>query len=173
MLLPSADSAQAVAVIDRLREGTPLGQTFSSGVAIWDGTETSDELVARADTGLYAAKENGRARSELFDDTMRELSLARIAIERDLREALDRDQLYNVYQPIVHSQSGRIVALEALVRWAHPARGVVSPAEFIPVAERTGLIVEVGQRVLADACEQAASWRGAAVCGRWGAFKAR
>ena len=68
VLLPSADSAQAVAVIDRLREGTPLGQTFSSGVATWDGTETSDELVARADTGLYAAKENGRNRIEVAAD---------------------------------------------------------------------------------------------------------
>jgi diguanylate cyclase (GGDEF)-like protein len=68
VLLPSADGAQASAVIDRLREGTPLGQTFSAGVATWDGTETSDELVARADTGLYAAKENGRNRIELAAD---------------------------------------------------------------------------------------------------------
>jgi EAL domain-containing protein (putative c-di-GMP-specific phosphodiesterase class I) len=115
---------------------------------------------------MYAAKENGRARSELFDDTMRELSLARIAIERDLREALDTGQLYNVYQPIVDSRSGRIVALEALVRWAHPEHGVISPAEFIPVAERTGLIVEVGRQVLVAACEQAAAWRSAGLMGR-------
>src|SRR5205814_8402829 len=123
--------------------------TASVGVALGDGATDGDALLRNADAAMYAAKQNGRARSELFDDTMRELSLARIAIERDLREALDRDQLYNVYQPIVQSRSGRIVALEALVRWAHPARGVVSPAEVIPVAERTGLIVGVGQRVLA------------------------
>src|SRR2546429_4576216 len=89
---------------------------------------------------------------------MRDLSLARIELERGLRQALARGELYNVYQPIVASRTGEIVALEALVRWAHPARGIVSPVDFIPVAERTGLIVEVGQAVLRAACEQAASW---------------
>jgi diguanylate cyclase (GGDEF)-like protein/PAS domain S-box-containing protein len=175
VLLEDVESEEAALdaverVVDAFRAPFALGAhlrhvTASVGVALADGAGDGDVLLGNADVAMYAAKENGRARSELFDDTMRELSLARMAIERDLREALDGDQLYNVYQPIVHSKSGRIVALEALVRWAHPSRGVVSPADFIPVAERTGLIVEVGRRVLSDACEQAAAWQRAGLIG--------
>jgi diguanylate cyclase (GGDEF)-like protein/PAS domain S-box-containing protein len=135
--------------------------TACVGVAVGAGEADGDALLRNADAAMYVAKENGRARSELFDDTMRDLSVSRLELERDLRQALDQGELYNVYQPIVASRSGDIVALEALVRWAHPERGIVSPADFIPVAERTGLIVEVGDVVLRAACEQAVAWRGA------------
>jgi diguanylate cyclase (GGDEF)-like protein/PAS domain S-box-containing protein len=153
-------------VIDAFRGPFALGPhlrqvTASVGVALGDAETDGDALLRNADAAMYSAKENGRARSELFDEAMRNLSLARIELERDLREALDRDELYNVYQPIVTSRTGDIVALEALVRWAHPTRGIVSPVDFIPVAERTGLIVEVGEAVLERACRQAFAWRSA------------
>jgi diguanylate cyclase (GGDEF)-like protein/PAS domain S-box-containing protein len=140
--------------------------TACVGVALSQNATDGDTLLRNADAAMYAAKDNGRARSELYDETMRTLSLERLEIEHDLREALGTDALYNVYQPIVASRTGEIVAFEALVRWNHPTRGMVSPGEFIPVAERTGMIVELGHAVLMAACEQTVRWREAGLIGR-------
>jgi EAL domain-containing protein (putative c-di-GMP-specific phosphodiesterase class I) len=107
---------------------------------------------------MYRAKERGRARYELFDDEMRMRSISWLETEGELRRALDQGELRNVYQAIVSPKSGEIVGFEALVRWHHPERGVVSPADFIPVAEQSGLIVPLGQAVLSRACEEAAGW---------------
>ncbi len=109
-------------------------------------------LIRNADAAMYRAKERGRARFELFDDEMRQRSVSWLETESELRRALDRGELRNMYQPIVSPLTGEIVGFEALVRWHHPERGVVSPIDFIPVAEQSGLIVPLGQEVLEQAC---------------------
>jgi EAL domain-containing protein (putative c-di-GMP-specific phosphodiesterase class I) len=111
-----------------------------------------------ADAAMYRAKERGRARYELFHAGMRAWSESWFTVESELRTALEEGQLANVYQPIVHPADGRVVGFEALVRWHHPERGTVPPADFIPMAEQNGLIVPLGHRVLREACEEAVRW---------------
>jgi EAL domain-containing protein (putative c-di-GMP-specific phosphodiesterase class I) len=108
---------------------------------------------------MYAAKERGRARYELFDDEMRARVLDRVRRENELRQAVQRDELRLVYQPIVSVADERVLGIEALVRWEHPERGLISPADFIPLAEETGLIVPVGTWVLEEASRRAAEWQ--------------
>ena len=120
--------------------------------------EGPEHIVRDADTAMYRAKAQGRARSEIFDSNMRADVVARLQVETDLRRAIERNELRVFYQPIVRLGSAEIVGYEALVRWQHPSRGMVSPAEFIPVAEETGLIVPVGLFVLREACRQAKKW---------------
>jgi diguanylate cyclase (GGDEF)-like protein/PAS domain S-box-containing protein len=157
----------ALAMVDRLVRaldapfelgGQPQHATASIGIALSDGSSEPAALIRDADVAMYRAKERGRARYELFDDEMRERSITWLETESDLRRALERAELRNVYQPIVSPTSGQIVGFEALVRWHHPERGVVSPADFIPVAEQSGLIVPLGRVVLAQACAEAARW---------------
>lgn len=121
--------------------------------------EGPEHIVRDADTAMYRAKAQGRARSEIFDSNMRDDVVARLRVETDLRRAIERGELVVFYQPIVRLGSAEIVGYEALVRWMHPIRGVVTPAEFIPIAEETGLIVPIGQFVLREACKQAAKWK--------------
>jgi diguanylate cyclase (GGDEF)-like protein len=132
--------------------------TASIGVATWKSGATADELMRDADAAMYRAKERGRARFELFHEGMRSWSEKWLTIEAELREALELRQLANVYQPIVDPSDGGIVGFEALVRWHHPERGTVPPLDFIPMAEQTGLIVQLGHAVLLEACQEAASW---------------
>jgi diguanylate cyclase (GGDEF)-like protein/PAS domain S-box-containing protein len=117
------------------------------------------EMLRDADAAMYRAKEQGKARCSLFDDALRAQALERLDLESGLRHALARDELRLVYQPEVDLTSGRIVAVEALLRWAHPVHGIVSPAKFIPIAEQSGLIVPIGAWVLREACAAAARWR--------------
>ncbi len=133
--------------------------TASTGIAIGDGTESAETLLRDADLAMRRAKERGRGRYELVDELMRERAVDQLRTENDLRRALDRDELRVHYQPIISLATGVIGGFEALVRWEHPKRGLLSPAEFIPMAEESGLIVELGDRVLELACEQAARWR--------------
>jgi diguanylate cyclase (GGDEF)-like protein/PAS domain S-box-containing protein len=130
--------------------------TASVGIAIAGAGDTPDALLRNADAAMYRAKERGRDRFELFDEGMRDRSLRWLETERELRLALERGELHNLYQPIV-SAAG-IIGFEALVRWQHPQRGVISPAEFIPVAEESGLIVPLGRQVLQSACREASRW---------------
>jgi EAL domain-containing protein (putative c-di-GMP-specific phosphodiesterase class I) len=108
---------------------------------------------------MYAAKASGKARYEVFDSAMRSRAIARLEIETDLRRALESGELLLHYQPKVCLRTEKVIGFEALVRWRHPKRGLVSPAEFIPVAEETGLIVPLGAWVLEEACRRMSEWR--------------
>ena len=132
----------------------------STGVVLWaaGGGANAEDLLRDADVAMYRAKGAGKGRAVVFQPAMRLDLQARSQLERDLRTALDTGQLVTHYQPIVDVRAGRVVAAEALLRWQHPERGPVSPAEFIPVAEETGMVSELGRQVLLDACRQAVAW---------------
>jgi diguanylate cyclase (GGDEF)-like protein len=122
------------------------------------GEKAAEQLLREADTALYAAKSRGRARLQQFNDELYAQAERRVQTESDLRLALRTAQLFVVYQPQVSLKSGRVVGLEALVRWRHPTSGVIAPDDFIPVAEECGLIVELGRQVLRESCRQLAEW---------------
>lgn len=121
--------------------------------------ESPDDMIRDADTAMYRAKAAGKNRFVMFDNRMHEDALLRMAMENDLRMALDDAQFRLVYQPIVHLASGRTCGFEALVRWQHPTKGLVSPLDFIPLAEEIGIIVNIGEWVLREACQELARWR--------------
>jgi len=120
---------------------------------------SSDELIRDADLALYAAKAAGRDRYTTFRSSMQLVADERLGLEMDLREAIAREELFLLYQPIFDLESEHVTGAEALIRWQHPTRGTLSAAEFIPVAEQSGLIVPIGRWVLAEASTQAARWR--------------
>ncbi|WP_432838957.1 putative bifunctional diguanylate cyclase/phosphodiesterase [Dactylosporangium sp. CA-092794] len=141
--------------------GHALVVEASVGVAVSGGADEAgaEELLRRADVAMYAAKQQGRGRQLAYDPAMDQRGAEHARIAAELRTALDTGQLRVFYQPIVRIADGRPVGAEALVRWQHPQRGLVRPDLFIPAAERTGMIVPIGQWVLAEACRQAARWR--------------
>ena len=172
LLLESVvEASDAARVAGRLQESlsAPVSvgelEVFASasiGIALPGGPdETPQRLLRSADTAMYRAKEQGRARFEVFDANMHAVAVRRLTLETELRRALERGQLALHYQPVVKLQTGRISAVEALLRWTHPERGAVSPGEFIPVAEKSGLIVDIGAWVLAEACAQLQRWTSA------------
>jgi diguanylate cyclase (GGDEF)-like protein/PAS domain S-box-containing protein len=132
----------------------------SIGIAVYpEAGGTTESLIKSADLAMYCVKDRGKNGYEFFNDAMNEMSTARLTIERDLRKALANDELLVCYQPQVNATTEQIVGFEALVRWQHAENGLVFPDEFIPVAEETGLILEVGNFVLETACRDLASWR--------------
>jgi diguanylate cyclase (GGDEF)-like protein/PAS domain S-box-containing protein len=140
-------------------EGRELLVAASIGIAFATGTQADrDDLLRHADIALYRAKSKGRNTYDVFDQTMHDAVLHRIRVEADLRRAIERDEFVLHYQPTVSLVDGAVVGVEALVRWQHPERGVVSPAEFIPIAEETGLILPLGAWILLAACRQGALW---------------
>ncbi len=138
-------------------EGAPR-TTVSVGLARSTPSSTADDLLRDGDTAMHRAKAEGRNRCVVFDESMRAAVLLRTRTELALRGAAERGELHLVFQPVMGLDDGMAVGVEALVRWKHPTWGLVSPDAFIPLAEQTGLIIEIGSWVLEEACAQAAAW---------------
>ena len=134
-----------------------IGASVGIAIATPD-LASADVLLMNADVALYQAKANGRGTFSFFENAMNEQMQARRAMKIDLREALERGEFEVFYQPLFHLQAQRVSGFEALLRWRHPERGLVSPAQFIPLAEELGLIVPIGEWVVAEACSEAANW---------------
>jgi EAL domain-containing protein (putative c-di-GMP-specific phosphodiesterase class I) len=130
----------------------------SIGVATAGRGTALDTVLRHADVAMYAAKQRGKAGYVRYVPGMEEPVLAHMQLGGELRRALDNNEFRVHYQPVMSLEDGRVIGVEALVRWQHPTRGMVSPAEFIPAAERTGLIVPLGRWVLRETCRQTAAW---------------
>ncbi len=148
-------------------DGKPIYVTASCGMVVVDGSTTAEVALRDADAAMYEAKDRGRGRVQVFDERLRRAVSERLEIEQALRLALDRGELRVRYQPVVALAEGRTVGVEALVRWEHPTRGLLSPAEFMPAAEASGLVVGIGAFVLEQALDQVARWRAGAFPSIW------
>jgi diguanylate cyclase (GGDEF)-like protein len=159
------DQARDVAdrILARIAEPLDLAHevtvTASLGIAmVDDDVFDAEDVLGRADVAMYAAKGAGKARHVMFEPVMRDRAWTRLQLEAELRRAIERGELAVVYQPILDLATGRTVEMEALVRWDHPERGRLAPADFLAVAEETGLIVPMGRFVLETACREASRW---------------
>ena len=166
-----ASSADAYVVAERitvaLRAPIQIGDAehprearvgVSVGIAFAEPTSSASDLIRNADAAMYRAKAEGKGRHAVFDPASAAAAEERLVLERGIGFALERGEMSLVYQPIVQLTSGRIVGAEALLRWTHPERGAISPARFIPIAETSGTILELGQWALDQACNTAALW---------------
>jgi diguanylate cyclase (GGDEF)-like protein len=159
----------AIHVADRVQQelaqpftlrGQEVYTTASIGIALsTTGYDDPDSILRDADIAMYRAKDNGKARYELFDTIMHTRAVALLKLENDLRRAIERQEFRIFYQPIVSLDTDQIAGFEALVRWEHPDRGMVSPDEFIPISEETGLIMDIGLWVLQESCMQVRQWQ--------------
>ncbi len=153
-------AAKLIAAIARpfRLSGSDVCSGASIGIAVSDPRASSEELLSRADVALYHAKAAGRGGYRVFTDAMESDVEASATMSAELRTAIDTGQMFLVYQPRVDGKTGRIAGVEALVRWRHPTRGVLMPAEFVPLAERTGLIVGLDRATQREACRQGKAW---------------
>jgi EAL domain-containing protein (putative c-di-GMP-specific phosphodiesterase class I) len=165
---PSSALERAHALVASLGEPIEVGAheftvTASGGLAVAEPGMDPEELLRRADAAMFRAKERGRRRIEVFDDELRVLVNERLRQEAELQRAVRDEQLRLHYQPEVRVSTGQIIGVEALVRWAHPTRGIVAAAEFIDIAEETGAILEIGEWAITEACLQLATWQDAGI----------
>ncbi len=168
--LVDQDQALAMAerLLDTLREpyavaGTEVNSSASIGITFaGSGYGNPDEVLRDADIAMYRAKAEGRARCALFDAALRAQIEDQVQLEAELRVAIEQDQIDLAYQPLYDLEDGRIVGFEALARWSHPQRGPIGPERFIPIAEESGLIGTLTERVLSRACRQLKAWHGSA-----------
>lgn len=160
--------SEAMAVAERIRaslaepyldDGATIHPTLSIGIAVAPAGDTMpDDLLGDADAALYRAKQRGRNRVEVFDEGMRKLLVEQMALETELRAAIDAEEIAMYYQPIVDSASYATAGFEALVRWPHPTRGLLTPGQFLPIAEEAGLQARLDSVALKIACQQMARW---------------
>ena len=163
------DASDAVRVAERLREalqrpfeveGQQVFVTASAGITVSRFGYTDPEDVLRdAAIALHRAKEGSATRCELFDVGMRDRAVSRLRVETDMRQAIERGAFEVFYQPIITIRGGALSGFEALVRWRHPTQGLIDPADFIPIAEDTEMIVLIGRQVLAQSCQQMVAWQ--------------
>lgn len=169
ILVEDADSAeQIISIAQRILlafqnpiviDNRELYANCSIGIAISVPNEdTPENLMRKADLSMYKAKDKGKGCFAVFDSDMNREALSRLELETELRSALLRNEFRVYYQPIISLESHRIVEIEALIRWEHPTRGLLYPDEIIPLAEETGLIIDIGQWVLKEACDQVQTW---------------
>jgi diguanylate cyclase (GGDEF)-like protein len=156
-----AERVLAVLQAPIVLQGRQVIPCASVGVALLDPDrpQDADELLRNADVAMYTAQRQGKSRAECFMPGMHAGLVQRLELTADLRRAVEQDEFIVHYQPIVELEDARVVGVEALARWQHPHRGLVSPAEFIPLAEETGLILAIGRAVLEQACAQAGRWQ--------------
>jgi diguanylate cyclase (GGDEF)-like protein/PAS domain S-box-containing protein len=171
ILLPNLALGDVTRVVERVLEcvkaprslgGREMRVTTSIGICQFpeDGDD-SETLMRNADIAMYRAKEQGRDGYTLYNESLDPAAEGRLALENDLRAAIEHEEFVLFYQPVVNVEGGHVVAFEALVRWQHPERGLVAPGEFIPIAEETGLILPLGEWVIRTACRQAKAWQDA------------
>jgi diguanylate cyclase (GGDEF)-like protein/PAS domain S-box-containing protein len=141
-----------------LLHGVEAYVSASVGIAFGARGDDAHDLLRDADAAMYHAKQRGRARVEVFDEVLTTRALERVETEASLHQALIANELSLVYQPYVDLRTGTVVGVEALLRWHHPRRGEMSPSAFMPIAEESGLVVQIGRWVLSEACRQAAEW---------------
>jgi diguanylate cyclase (GGDEF)-like protein/PAS domain S-box-containing protein len=163
------DESEAIYVAERIEReltkpfalsGREVFTTLSIGIApSTTGYERAEDILRDADTAMYRAKSLGKARHEIFDKAMHARAINLLQLETDLRKAIEREEFFIQYQPIVDLDTFSLRGFEALVRWRHPERGFVSPIDFIPVAEETGMIIQIGEWVLREACRQIQRWQ--------------
>ena len=163
------DSSDAILIAEKVQQAISAPfkltnheaiTTASIGVALSTSNYTeAEDIIRDADTAMYRAKDHGKARYEIFDTAMHTRAVSLLRLESDLRRAFEKQELCVYYQPIVSVRTGELHGFEALVRWLHPERGIISPADFIPLAEETGLILPLGLSVLREACSQLRTWQ--------------
>ena len=162
---PSDAMHVAQKVVDAISAPFALGGNevnigTSIGIAIYpDNGEDRQSLIKNADAAMYHAKENGRNNFQFFSPSMNDKAFERLSLENDIRRALKGDEFFLQYQPQLDIRTGKIVGIEALIRWRHPEQGLIPPNSFIPIAEKSGLIIPIGEWVLRAVCAQITAWR--------------